>query len=372
MIKNPFSIIGYIGAEYFCDRARDTKRLTDLLVNGNNIVLISPRRIGKTGLLSHVFAQNEVKENYYTFLIDIYSTRNIDEMVQEMGKSIVQTLSKQNETALHKFLQIVNSLRATMSFDPFGNPSWGIEKGNMQPPEYTLDQIFNYMEQADKPCVVAIDEFQQITKYPEKNVEAILRTKIQHCKRCSFIFSGSEQSVLGQMFHSPARPFFASTHTYALDVIPEDSYVEFVQHHFRHGGKDITREAIHETYEMFEGVTWYLQKVMNSAYSMTNINETCTEKDILHTVDTIIKETSITYTDILYQLPSRQKDILIAISKERKATEITGQTFVKKYNLPSTSTIQAAVKSLLDKQLVTVHQGVYEVYDKFLSLWLER
>ena len=79
MIKNPFLTYGYNGPEYFCDRVEETKRLTSLLVNGNHVALMSPRRMGKTGLIRHCFAQKELQNNYYLFIVDIYATKSLVE-----------------------------------------------------------------------------------------------------------------------------------------------------------------------------------------------------------------------------------------------------------------------------------------------------
>lgn len=83
---NPFITSGYISAEYFCDRIIETATLTRYITNGNNVALISPRRLGKTGLIEHCFHQKQIKEAYHTFLIDIYATKNLQEFVFELGK----------------------------------------------------------------------------------------------------------------------------------------------------------------------------------------------------------------------------------------------------------------------------------------------
>lgn len=369
---NPFYTNEYAGPEYFCDRKQETERLVSLLTNGNNIVLMSPRRLGKTGLIQHVFQQEEIKSHYNTFIIDIYATSTLEEMVQSMGHSIIRTLAGRGETAMRGFLQVVTSLRAMMTFDQLGNPTWGIERGTMQSPQYTLEQIFAYIEKSDKPCIVAIDEFQQITRYPEKNVEAILRTHIQHCRNGNFIFSGSEQSLLGEMFSSPSRPFFASTHNFSLDKIPEEAYTDFVISHFKANGKDIRTEAIRKTYALFNGVTWYMQKVMSQLFVQTPVGGMCNEENVQDAVNTIISEAGNTYADILYQLTPRQKQLLMAINSEGKAEEIKGNAFISKYHLAGASSIQTTIKTLIDKQLVTSRLGVYEVYDKFFSIWMSR
>lgn len=371
-MKNPFYTSGYLGAEYFCDRIDETQRLTQLLENGNHVVLMSPRRIGKTGLIQHIFNQKELKKQYNTFLIDIYATKNLAEFTQQFGGTILKTLTGHGEKALKQFLRIASSLRATMSFDQLGVPTWGVELGQADAVQYTLDQIFEYIEKSDKPCIIAIDEFQQITRYPEKNVEALLRTYIQHSRNSHFIFSGSERSLLGQIFHSPARPFFASTSAFPLDVIPEDKYTEFILHHFRRGNKGISLEAIHRTYSLFGGTTWYIQKVMSTLFMLAEKGTTIQEEDVNKAIDQIITDESMNYANILFFLTPRQKQLLTAISKEGQAKEIKGHKFIAKYKLPSPSTIQTSIKTLIEKQIVTENLGTYQVYDKFFSIWLNR
>ena len=211
MIENPFITYGYESAEYFCDRQEETSTLTSLLVNGNHVALISPRRMGKTGLLHHCFAQPQMQERYYTFLIDIYATKNLQDMVFQMGRGIITRLKSRGQEAIDKFLMFVTSLRTGISFDGQGNASWNLGVGDIKSPSFTLEEIFTYLKSADKRCIVAIDEFQAITGYPEQNVEELLRTYVQDCRNAVFVFSGSQKRMMSEMFSSPARPFYQST-----------------------------------------------------------------------------------------------------------------------------------------------------------------
>ena len=176
MIENPFILRGYISDAYFCDREKETIDLIREIKNGNNITLIAPRRIGKTGLVQHVYAQEEIKDKYYTFLVDIYATKTLTDFIQELGRSILQSLKPKGTKVVEHFLNCLHSLRSSISFDMNGVPSWGVDLGEITSPTTTLDEIFHYLESADKPCIVAIDEFQTIRSYREANVEAILRT----------------------------------------------------------------------------------------------------------------------------------------------------------------------------------------------------
>ena len=184
---NPFVTNGYIGADYFCDRVQETKDITAWLQNGNNIALISPRRYGKTDLIRHCFEQNDIKKRYYTFIIDIYSTKSLAEMVNKMGKTILEVLKPKGKRHWELFLNMIHSLKTGITYDAMGQPSWNVSVGDIANPNNTLDEIFHYLQNADKPCLVAIDEFQQILKYSDTNVEAALRTYDQYCSNANFI-----------------------------------------------------------------------------------------------------------------------------------------------------------------------------------------
>lgn len=368
---NPFITSGYLSPTYFCDRVTETNAVLRYLTNGNHVALISPRRLGKTGLIAHCFYQNSVQQEYYTFLIDIYATKNLQEFVFELGKSILNGLRPFGRKAWDIFLGSLTSLRSSISFDYTGSPSWNLEMGDIKTPAITLDEVFRYLEHADKPCLVAIDEFQAIAKYPEKNVEALLRTQIQHCSNATFIFSGSQRHMMGEIFTSPSRPFYQSTAIMDLKPIQEEVYCEFAQQHFSRNGKHIETDAVHKVYQHFEGVTWYIQFVLNSLYSLTQEGETCTADKVETAIDNILSQLNFTYSSLLFQLPAKQKEVLMAICKEGKIKEITSSKFLSTYKLTASS-VQGAVKGLLDKDFITYELGIYSVYDKFFEEWLRR
>ena len=370
-IINPFITTGYAGAAYFCDREQETADITRMLVNGNNVALISPRRYGKTNLIRHCFAQPEIAEKYYTFVIDIYSTKSVADLVHRLGLSILEALNPLGRKAWEKFITVLSSVRSGISYDISGNPSWMMSIGDITTPTTTLEEIFYYLEHADKPCIVAIDEFQQITHYGDKRIEATLRTHVQQCTNTHFIFSGSQRHLMGQMFTSPARPFYQSVSIYNLPLLPEDKYVEFCVRLFEEYGKHLSQDVPHALYERFGGVTYYMQRVMNELFSRTLTDGICTAENIEEAIHYIILTAASTYEDLMYQLPEKQSLVLRAIAKEGKAQNLTSGKFIKRHGLLSASSVKSAVPALLDKGLITSDKGVYQVYDKFLEIWLQ-
>ena len=372
MVNNPFILYGYESEKYFCDRKTETQELKRLVTNGNHVALIAPRRIGKTGLIENLFHQKDIQRDYYTFLVDIYATKNIEELIMAMGASMLSSLRPKGAKVIQKFVDILSSLRTGISFDAMGNPSWNVEVGDIRLPRTTLDEIFEYIDTADKPCIIAIDEFQTVSCYNDGKIEALLRTYIQHCRNAQFIFSGSQRTMMGEMFLSPSRPFYQSTSMMNIGCIPLDKYSVFAQKLFKEANKGISAETIAKVYQRFEGITWYVQRVLNELFSLTPQHGTCDEDMLDIAIKNILRANEFTYQSLLFQLPIKQKELLMAIAKEGKAQNLTSSAFVKKYRLTSSSSMQSAIKGLLEKNFATSNLGVYEVYDKFFGLWLLR
>ena len=372
MIGNPFVTNGYVGPEYFCDRVDETAMLTNLLINGNNIALMSPRRVGKTDLIKHCFQQEEMKEEYDCFLIDIYATNSFRDFVSIFGKSILDALKHKGRKVWEGFLNTLLSIRSEISFDINGNPQWGLGVGAMVPPQTTLDEIFAYLRSADKHCFVAIDEFQQILYYNDNhNVEASLRTQIQQCPNANFVFAGSQRHLMSEMFLSPSRPFYQSVVPMSLGSIPLDRYWAFAEPQFaKNGDRRISYEVVASVYQRFEGITANVQRIMNILYMLTPKGETCTLDMIDRAIDTYLQLSSAYYGELLRQMPEKQRNVFLAIAAEGQVKNISGGKFVHKYHLPSTSSVVSAVKGLLEKDFITQNDNVYSIYDRFFQLWL--
>jgi AAA+ ATPase superfamily predicted ATPase len=376
-MENPFYITGIIPEPYFCDREKETTWFIRTLENKANILLTSPRRMGKTQLIRHVFEQPSIKDNCYTFYTDIYPTTSLHELVLFLSKQIYSVLVPKGKAVIDKFLAGLHSLAGSIGYDPIsGLPTFDIKLGDIHSPELTLEEIFHYLEQADKPCIFAIDEFQQIAQYPEKNVEATLRAHIQKMNNCLFVYAGSNRHILENMFNSAAKPFYNSAEQIYLDCIPKDVYTAFADEQFSKAGRKILPEAVSLAYDLFEGHTYYVHNVLHNAFAYLNSDIAIDESDINKTLSDILEEKGRTFASIMNQLNYQQKETLIAIAKEGKASGVTSVAFVKKHALKSPSSVQYAISALLEKQLLTYQSEertkIYSVSDRFLEMWICR
>lgn len=302
----------------------------------------------------------------------ISATKSLRDLIFSLSRVIVEGLKPFGQKAIESFWNSVKSLQGGITFDPAGNPSFNLQLGNIRSMEATLDEICRYLEKDSRPVIVAIDEFQQVAYYAEKNVEALLRTHIQHYRNARFIFAGSQRHVMGNMFANASRPFYQSVSMMYLESIGLSEYENFARRHFENGNRKIEQGVVADIYDRFDGVTWYVQKMLNTLYGITPEKRECRTEMIPEALSNILDSYRYTYQEILFRLPERQKELLVAISKEGAARAVTSGKFVQKYSLPSPSSVQAALKGLLEKDFVTHEQGVYRIYDKFFGIWLNK
>lgn len=369
-IDNPFLLYGYEGPEYFCDRKEETEEMVSSLRNGCNITLMSPRRYGKTGLIRHVF--HKIKEqdpDAACFYIDIYATNSLYDFVQTFAKAVVGKLDTPLQKAENIITKIFKSSQITMSTDFMtGLPQLSL---NFAPQytESTLDEIFTYISQSQRNCYIAFDEFQQVTEYPEKNVEALLHTHIQKMNNAHFVFSGSRLHMMMEMFNSPKLPFYRSTEKLNLGTLDEAVYYSFAEEKLKENDVSLPYDAFHELYSMVDGVTWYIQAVLNRLYRLTD--KTVKVKDMNEVIIKIILSEEEDYKRLFHLLTANQANLLLAIAREGSVAEPMSGQFLRKHQLKSTSSVQRALKYLADEEYIYLSERGYIIYDRFFGIWLK-
>ena len=370
---NPFIVSGRIPEAYFCDRVEESLQLEQSLTNQLNVVLTSSRRMGKTSLVDFVFNKPAISDEYITIFVDILQTTTFREFIFSLGTAVFDTVASRSEKWRKQFVTFMKSLSGSFGYNPIQNtPTFDVRLGDIQLPEYTLREIFQYLESVDKRCLVVIDEFQQITRYPEKNVEEILRTHIQKLSNANFVFSGSRRRLMEEMFFSAKRPFYQSAKPLRLEAINQDVYFDFAHTHFQQAGKDISKEAFTYVYETFWGVTLYVQRLMKDAYIETLPGTTCDVDMVKRLTEDYIRENDSHLREQLSFITEAQKELLYAIHAEGQVQSITSSAFNRKHRLRSPSSTQSAALKLLEYDLITRKEKTYSLSDPLMDLWLDR
>lgn len=374
--ENPFFTSIDIPDAFFCDRKDETKTIIDTLRSGSNIVLKSPRRIGKSSLIKHVFGQREVSERYNTLFIDIYGTRNAADFHTEFQNALLRApftkgakIKREFETLVKSaYLELggYDSLSGKVSF-----PKLGFSPATL--PKIPLADLFSFLEHTKKPNLIVFDEFQQIQDYPER-MAAILRGHIQQMNNARFIFSGSSRHMLATMFQLSNQPFYKSAIPMDLGILSLESYVSFCEEMFHYGNKAIDRNAVAFIYYLFSGETYLMQEVMKESYSRISPGAMATKDTVLSSIEVLLARRETDYREILNRLTNqKERNTLYCIAIEGVARGLTSSAMMKKYRLDNASSVQNALENLGQDKLGIIERiakGTYVVEDRLFELWI--
>lgn len=371
--NNPFLLKGYVSRELFCDRQKEVDQLLANVQNGIDTTLISARRMGKTGLIFHFFDHLREQGDVKSIYVDIFSSRNLSEFIKLLAEAIL--LGFPEKTPIGKqFLEFIKGFRPLIGYDPLtGQPQIQINYQSAQEKEYTLQGLFNFLENQGEQIVIAIDEFQQISDYPEKNIEALLRTYTQNLTNIRFIFCGSRKAMMINLFSNVKRPFFASTQYLSLEKIDRAEYSLFIRNKFSESGIGITDEALAMVLNWSLMHTFYTQSLCNMLYYIAD-SEITIDTVKLACVE-LLKRNEPVFYQYRQLLTTAQWNFLIAIAKEGEVKQLTAQKFISQYEIGTPANARRISRSLLDKELLLElpykKETFYRVYDVFLSRWLE-
>jgi uncharacterized protein len=367
MKQNPFIISGYISPEYFCDREAETARILSAIRNGRHMTLFSPRRMGKTGLIRHAFYNGEQRKDLIPVYMDIMATSNIKEFSEIFGKAVLSAIGRK-EAMMKKIMKKLSSMRLKLTIDHLtGEPSLSFDVNNIREAELSLEAIFRYLGDQPQRIAIAIDEFQQINSYPEKNLEAILRSHLQIVNNVSFIFSGSRKHILTEIFSTPDRPFYNITELMEIKTIDSSSYLPFIKSKFEEGGITISNHALNRIAELTSFHTFYVQYFCNRLFSEYN-NIGPDQVELI--LRAIIKENEPVYANYLNLITSTQYRVLKAIALNSGIDNPTSNEFLSKYDLGAASTVSQAVKSLSDKEFIFFNGSRFRLNDVFFAEWI--
>jgi uncharacterized protein len=324
-------------------------------------------------LIYHVFHLLNKKKKVVCIYLNIYATENLKDFTNMLANAIYKKFPKAKNIG-KQFWEAIKLFRPIISVDTMsGTPELSLDISTSKQFENTLPQLFAFLENQNTKIVIAIDEFQQIVEYPEKNVGALLRTNIQHLKNIRFIFSGSNFKIIHEMFNSSKRPFYASTSNMPLGKIPKSMYIAFIDTHFKNGKFNIELKCIEQILDLTEGYIYYTQALCNELYKRGVKNLT---GDYIQTVFVdILKAIEEVYFQYRNLLTTAQWQLLKAVAKQTSIDKPFTKSFIGTYNLGSSAMVRRGLQSLEEKELIykltTANGNRYEVYNKFFMRWLQ-
>ncbi|MCF6289579.1 MAG: hypothetical protein L3J03_01035 [Desulfobacterales bacterium] len=371
-MPNPFLIETLPPDSPFCDRQEEIRRLLSCAESGTNIVLLSPRRYGKTSLALRIQAML-ARQGYVTIYCQFFGVDSVLDAASRMARSILGAIHAR-ESLLAKGKRL---LKYFSSFRPVFRPtedgvSVGVEPASTEKPmellERILGELAEFTAKSGYRVNFVLDEFQEITRLKESaQIEGIMRGKIQGLK-ASFFFLGSRRGILRAMFSERKRPFFQSAINMELPPLPHEDLVAFLSELFAKEGKDCPDELCAEISLKVEQHPYYVQRLAREVYDLEK--DEFLQEDVKRALEQVIDAERYAFEAVLSQLTIPQVRVLRTLAQSSTKEMLSGE-FISKCGLP-TSSVQFARDRLKKEDFIeqAKESGTWKVVDPVFAKWL--
>ena len=361
-----------VEGENFTDRVAETKRLIRDFENGQNVVLISPRRMGKTSLVRRVISQVDTNKVAVVHL-DIYDCRTEYDFYNKLATAILKQTSGKGELMLHNIKEFLTRLTPKVSFgvDPANEMSVSL---GIAPEDYSPEEILQLPEKIalkmGKHIVVCIDEFQQIGTFPDSlSVQKRVRGVWQLQQEVSYCLYGSKKHMLTDLFQNKRMPFYQFGDIRFLTPIALDDWRPFIRSKFEENGQTISDEQIARICETVEYQSSYVQQL---AWNVMLCSDATVSDDAMdEAIDDLIDQNSTLFLQQTEGLSAYQMNFLKALAAGETG-DFTSAAILKKYNLGTKSNISRIVESLIKKELIEKVGRKVTIADPVFRLWTLR
>ena len=376
-MKNPFIFGDVVKGEYFTNREEEIKELTLDLLSGQNILVFSPRRYGKTSLILKVL-NNLKKEDVIPVYVDLFRITSVHTFVKIYTAAITKATATKLEEAVQflktNFPTIVPKVVVKTSEPAEFEFDFEAAKEDM---DKVLDDLYDLPQKIaakrKRQLIVVFDEFQEIAAL-NLPIERSLRAKIQHHDKVAYCFMGSKRHLLDGLFLDKNKPLYRIAKSVPLGKIPAEKFKTFIHSRFKSVDMDIEGGLIEQVLKLTACHPYYTQQlcheIFNVSFSKKAVS-TITLKDIELAKDKCILAQSYAYSTIWDGLAGKQKDLILALTLNPEAN-IYSQEFLTKHELGAAATVQTAVKALEKKGLLDRQNGSYSISDIFFMEWIKR
>lgn len=356
----------------FTDRVKESRRLKMDFENGLNVVLISPRRMGKTSLVKHVCEMVD-KSMIQTVYVDIYDCRSEYDFYNKFAEALLKQTAGKLELALENVKRFLVRLAPKVAFSPDVATEYSFSLG-ITPKEYSPEEILALPEMLakhiGKHIVVCIDEFQQIGEWPDSvYVQKRMRGVWQHQQHVSYCLFGSRQHMMTNIFQNKRMPFYQFGEPNYLQPIPTADWIPFIQGKFAEKDLSISEEYVTKICDIVRNQSSYVQQLAWNV--MLNTDAEVTEDTIKQGVRDLLDQCTPLFMEQLNSLTTYQMNFLRAINNGQH-DQWTSQEVMNKYNLGTKSNISKMHKLLLEKDFIERRKDGLYLSDPVLQLWLNQ
>ena len=373
-MKNPFVYGEEVTGEAFWNRTKEIKELAQDIQNGQNVIIFSARRYGKTSLIKTVLDKVK-KEGVLTVYVDLYPAITKEKFVEVYAKAVSRSLGKPTQKILDAVKRLFPKLIPKIVIRGEGDAEFEFDYEPRSVFKTSLPDLLNAVHkralEEKKTACVAFDEFQEIANYADDEIEKEMRTIFQSHRDVSYVFLGSKKHLFGRIFQNPNRPFYKSGKHLPLGRLPIAEVEKYLKERFAEGKIKVSREVIASIAETGAGHPYYTQLLGHILWDECFEKKQILAKDVEEGLDKMLKREGEVYETILDGLTQKQKSLLTALSVEPDAQVFSGQ-FLSRFHLGSASSAQRAFQGLIEKDLLDRENDHFIFQDPFFALWLQK
>lgn len=361
-----------VGGDNFTDRIEETKRIKLDFENGINVILISPRRMGKTSLIKKVISEMDSPEIKVVYM-DIYDCRSEYDFYNRFAETMMKSTGNQLEQVMENIKHFLVRVSPKLSFSPEPNSEFSVSLG-ITPKDYSPEEILDLPERIAKEqgirIVVCIDEFQQIGEFADSlTVQKRLRGVWQHHQHVSYCFFGSKKHLMENIFQSRRMPFYQFGEMLHLKCIPTEYWVPFICSRFEKYGKKISEEYAARICHTVKNYSSYVQQLAWNVMAETEIE--VNEESFTEGFNALLEQNSSLFIQQTEGLTTYQLNFIRLLCNGIHSGFNT-QSVVELYSLGSKSNVDRIKKCLIDRELITIEKEGVFLADRVFELWFKR
>ncbi len=355
----------------FTDRIEETKRIKTDFEHGINVILISPRRMGKTSLIKKVISEMDDPKIKVVYM-DIYDCRSEYDFYNRFAETIMKSTDNKLEQVMENIKKFLVRVTPKISFSPEPNSEFSLSLG-ITPKDYSPEEILNLPERIALEkgirLVICIDEFQQIGEFPDSaTIQKRLRGAWQHHQNVSYCFFGSKKHMMENIFLSRSMPFYMFGEMIHLQCITTEYWVPFICSRFTKYGKHISE---HYATRICETVNNYSSYVQQLAWNVLAETDKDVDEDTFQSgVNALLQQCSSLFIQQTEGLTTYQLNFIRLLCNDIH-TGFTSKSVTEAYPLGSKSNIDRIKKTLEDKEMISIDKDGIFLSDCIFELWFK-
>ena len=374
-MENPFCYGEAVGGEFFTDRASEIKTLKSTLRSGQNVIIISPRRYGKTSLIKKVLSDLK-KGGLLTVYVDLYPATLKEKLIHIYAKAIAEELTPKAKKALLAIRELLPGLIPRLLVKADGGTEFEFSfdfrgKNRMPILENLYEAVHKIALRKKKQAVVVFDEFQEILNFEDDEVERGMRSHFQFHRNVAYVFLGSKTHLMHKIFNDNNRPFYKSGMFFPLRKMSPEVLNEWLKKRFLKNKTQLEKEAQDKIVYLTANHPYFVQMLCHFIWNLYHDKKLITVREVENSLEEVLTSQSENFLNICDNLTAKQRQFIIVLAKEPGAN-IFSKEFLISYRLGTPSGIQRVVKSLVEKSIIEKENGNYVFYDVFFPLWLNK